>query len=58
MLKFVKAYVWHLSNDRWEKAMDKYEMVSKTFRQAHQRFLNNRSTMARKPNTKSHKKVD
>ena len=38
-LEFKRVYLWHMDRNKWEKAMDAYEMVSMSFRNVHQRFL-------------------
>ena len=40
-MNFKTVYLWHLSNSRWEKAVEKYELISKSLQAVHQRFLNN-----------------
>ena len=38
-MSFKKVYLWHLSGDKWDKVMERYELVSKSLRAIHQRFL-------------------
>lgn len=39
MLSFKKVFVWHMSRKPWEKVMERYEVISTSFRAIHQRFL-------------------
>jgi len=39
MLNFKKVYLWNLSGSKWDKVMERYELVSKSLKNVHQRFL-------------------
>lgn len=56
MLNFKKIFVWHMSNSRWEKAMDKVYDISKSFMAAHQRILDKRSKGKHPPSGRSRRK--
>lgn len=34
-----KRYIWHMSGERWQRAMDKVDDFSTSFKAVHERFL-------------------
>lgn len=50
MMGFKRVFVWHMDRGHWEQAMEKYELISKSLKNVHQRFLDKgKNTRPKRP---------